>query len=63
MDTAMFTRILTESERTKLLIYVERDEVPETLRLVMSRIKKFTPQIEQDLKLMQKARRKYDKRK
>jgi len=42
---------------------VEKDEVPETLRLVMSRIKKFTPQIEEDLRLMQKARRKYEKRK
>jgi len=58
----MFTRILTDLERKKLLTFVEKDQIPDTLRLLISRIRRFSPQIEQDLELMHKGLRKYEKR-
>lgn len=62
IDTAMFTRILTEVERKKLQMYVERGEVPETLRLLVSRIRRCKPQIERDLELMRPAGKKCNER-
>ena len=63
LGTAMFTRILTDTERKKLQVFVDKGEVPETLRLLVSRIRKFKPKIEEDLTLMKLAERRYQERK
>lgn len=55
----MFTRILTEVERKRLQSYVDKGEVPESLRLLVSRIRRFRPLIEHDLALMKLAEKKY----
>jgi hypothetical protein len=63
IDTVMFTRILTDVERKKLQVFVEKGEVPETLRLLVSRIRRFKPRIEEDLTLMKLAEKRYQDRK
>jgi hypothetical protein len=56
----MFTRLLTELERKRLRDYLERGEIPSTLRLMISRIRKSQPQIREDMKLMQDALQRYE---
>jgi hypothetical protein len=57
----MFTRILTEYERTKLHAFLETGERPENLRQTLRRIRLHLPQIKGDIALMEKALKKHEK--
>jgi hypothetical protein len=59
----MFTRVLTELERKLLTDFLEKGAKPRGIGVRMWRIRRFTPQIKQDLVLMEKALVKYERTK
>ena len=59
----MFSRILTAYERKILTDFLKEGIKAPRLAVRMWRIRKFRPQIEQDLELMRKALSKYERTK
>jgi hypothetical protein len=59
----VFSRILTDEERKLLEAFLSEGAKPRGIGTRMWRIRRFTPQIEADLKLMGKALAKYDRTK
>jgi hypothetical protein len=59
----MFTRILTKREQQILVAFLKEDAKPRGIGVRMWRIRHFTPQIKEDLALMEKALAKYEQTK
>jgi len=57
----MFTRILTDMERTELERFLKKKERPKYLRQMMYRGRAYLPRIRKDLKLIEEALDSYDK--
>ena len=59
----MYSRILTDYERTMINNFLEGKSNPETFRVLKMRIKKYQPQLNSDLKLIEQALKKFDEKK
>jgi hypothetical protein len=59
----MFSRILTDEERKLLTAFLREGTKPRGIGTRMWRIRHFTSQIREDLKLMERALAKYDRTK
>jgi hypothetical protein len=58
----MFTRILTDVERTELELFLKRNQRPKYLRQLMYRGRTYLPEIRKDLELIERALDRYNKK-